>query len=109
MNVFRLVAAVALAALARSQDALVVPLADRHPEVGNLSSWIRRTEHRGGAVDKSRRGVFPVGDGHVFGYFGLAERAAHGQMVPSSSLRSPDPPPPAPRRKALLGRDHGPC
>jgi hypothetical protein len=77
----RLLVALSLAALATAQDKLEVPLSDQHPALQDLSSWLQKVEHRGGPVDKGQRGVFPVGDGDVFGYFGLADRACTVQAL----------------------------
>ena len=42
----------------------------------NVSSWQQHVRHaEGSAVDKRKRGVFPIGNGRVFGYCGLGRRA----------------------------------
>jgi len=57
------------------------PLADAIPELADHSSWAQDTTHEGPAPDKRTRGVFPVGNGHVFGYMGLGERANTMQAI----------------------------
>ncbi|MAE78133.1 MAG: hypothetical protein CMJ85_14820, partial [Planctomycetes bacterium] len=44
--------------------------------LGNVSSWQQHlTQPEGQAIDKSTRGVWAIGDGHVFTYVGLGRRA----------------------------------
>jgi len=51
-------------------------LAQQHAFLRNVSSWQQHvTQAENKKVDKSNRGVFPVGNGYVFGYHGLGRRA----------------------------------
>lgn len=71
-----LLAIVVLLPVIAAQESLVVPLADRYPELTNLSSWAQHLTVTATGFGKSARGVFPVGNGTIFGYFGLADHAA---------------------------------
>lgn len=51
------------------------PLAESITELADHSAWAQDTEFAPGDVDKSARGVYPVGNGRVFGYLGLGARA----------------------------------
>ena len=51
------------------------PLGGAIEELGTQSSWEQNTRYEGPRPDKSRRGVFPIGNGRVFTYVGLGERA----------------------------------
>jgi hypothetical protein len=51
------------------------PLGGAVPELNTQSSWAQDTRHEGAKPDKTKRGVYPVGNGRVFTYMGLGERA----------------------------------
>lgn len=51
------------------------PLANSIGSLNTQSSWEQNTRYEGKDPDKSRRGVYPVGNGRVFTYMGLGERA----------------------------------
>jgi hypothetical protein len=56
-------------------QAIPAPLADSIPSLNKQSSWEQNTTYKGRQPNKSQRGVYPVGNGKVFCYMGLGERA----------------------------------
>ncbi len=74
----------ALPAALSAQDAhdRLPGLTLKHPALAHLSTWQQHVvQPEGQPVDKRARGVFPVGDGHVFAYFGLGRRANTAQAL----------------------------
>ncbi|MEE2888254.1 MAG: hypothetical protein VX951_12560 [Planctomycetota bacterium] len=51
------------------------PLARSIESLRKQSSWEQNTSYEGKRPDKTQRGVYPVGNGRVFTYIGLGERA----------------------------------
>lgn len=59
------------------------------PWLRNLSTWTQQLRQaEGEKVEKRIRGVFPVGDGHVFAYQGLGRRANHMQGMSGPSYQT---------------------
>lgn len=54
---------------------IAAPLAAQIDALGEQSSWEQDARFEGDQPDKSARGVYPVGNGRVFGYLGLGKRA----------------------------------
>ncbi|MEO6595623.1 MAG: hypothetical protein ABIP94_12795 [Planctomycetota bacterium] len=77
---------------AQSRVPLQVPLAEQVPELADLSSWQQRIDARGEPALVMRRGAFVVGNGRVFGCFGLADRAATVQALTGPDYRVDDTP-----------------
>lgn len=85
-HVASLALALALPVLApRAQDAaarpgaatqpIPAPLAAALPELADQSAWEQDARYEGENPDKSRRGVYPIGNGRLFAYAGLGARA----------------------------------
>ncbi len=55
--------------------AVVTPLSDAIPALATHSVWAQDARYEGEQPDKSKRGVYPVGNGRAFGYVGLGARA----------------------------------
>ena len=62
-------------ALPNPRSPIPAPLADELPALQAQSSWEQDTRYEGRTPEKSQRGVYPVGNGKVFTYMGLGERA----------------------------------
>lgn len=85
----RLPALLMLCASATAQGAPVAtPLADAIPELANHSTWAQDASYEGAHPDKGKRGVYPVGNGRVFGYVGLGARANTMQGVTGPSYQT---------------------
>lgn len=57
------------------------PLAATLPDLADQSSWAQNVAYEGARPDKRMRGVYAVGNGHVFGYMGLGARANTLQAI----------------------------
>ncbi|HHI79919.1 MAG TPA: hypothetical protein ENK02_08050 [Planctomycetes bacterium] len=67
-------------------------LAEQIPALEDLSFWQQHlVQPEGGRVEKRMRGVFPVGNGRVFAYLGLASRANTLQALTGPRYRTLDP------------------
>jgi hypothetical protein len=66
---------------ARAQRSVPTPLAESLPALADHSTWQQDVTYGGGPLDKSRRGVYPVGNGSVFTAIGLGERANTMQAI----------------------------
>ncbi len=72
-------------------QALRVPLAEQLPALALLSTWQQVLDTTSGPVAIRHRGAFPVGDGEVFGCFGLADRAATVQSLSGPTYQTDEP------------------
>ncbi|PIE23134.1 MAG: hypothetical protein CSA62_08840 [Planctomycetota bacterium] len=67
-------------------------LAESHSFLDELSTWQQHlVQPEGRPVNKQVRGVFPVGDGQVFGYVGLGRRANTMQGLSGPSYQTAEP------------------
>ncbi|MBM4060392.1 MAG: hypothetical protein FJ265_04730 [Planctomycetes bacterium] len=89
-RLFATAVAAAMHAFAIAQPALTVPLADRHPELAALSSWTQQIDRRTDAAAIAR-GVFPLGNGSVFGHFGLGKHASTVQGLSGPTYQTDTP------------------
>lgn len=71
-----------------AQEPVPSPLAVQIPELLDQSSWAQDTRYEGSRLDKSRRGVYPVGNGKVFAYVGLGARANTLQGITGPSYQT---------------------
>lgn len=80
-----LLVSLCLSGLIAAQEAapttVATPLADVLADLADHSSWVQDARYEGENPDKSARGVYPVGNGRVFGYLGLGARANTMQGV----------------------------
>lgn len=65
------------------------PLGELIPALGEQSSWEQDTRYEGPKPDKKKRGVYPVGNGVVFGYQGLGQRANTLQGLTGPGYKTP--------------------
>lgn len=66
---------------AATTPSIPTPLVETMPDLGDHSAWAQDARFEGDRPDKSARGVYPVGNGRVFGYLGLGARANTMQGV----------------------------
>ena len=71
------------------RDPVAAPLGKAIPALNSQSSWEQNTRYEGKKPDKSKRGVYPVGNGRVFTYMGLGERANTMMAVSGPTYASP--------------------
>ncbi|MCB9888311.1 MAG: hypothetical protein H6836_01955 [Planctomycetes bacterium] len=90
--VFAFAAAVAAQGGASKSDPSGIrsPLQQQVAELANQSSWAQDTRYEGAKPDKSKRGVYPVGNGKVFTYVGLGARANTMLAITGPTYAAPE-------------------
>ncbi|MHC4481043.1 MAG: hypothetical protein ACYS1C_08780, partial [Planctomycetota bacterium] len=73
------------------------PLGGQLPQLLDQSSWAQDARYEGPHPDKSRRGVYPVGNGRAFAYLGLGARANTMQAITGPQYQTSE---------ALAGNGH---
>jgi len=72
---------IATGAAGQGPAPLDAPLSDVLPALNQQSSWAQNSRDQASHPDKRQRGVYPVGNGRVFAYAGLGQRANTLQAI----------------------------